>query len=61
MNNGRFTIILVIGLVLVGIGLAAFTVDQREMAIKLRFGEVVAEESLLRRIQRAVRRQRGER
>ncbi len=44
MNNGRFTIILVIGLVLVGVGLAAFTVDQREMAIKLRFGEVVAED-----------------
>ena len=41
MNNGRFTIIVIIGLVLVGIGLSAFTVNEREQAIKLRLGEVV--------------------
>jgi membrane protease subunit HflC len=41
MNNGRFSIIVVIGLVLVGIGLSAFTVNEREQAIKLRLGEVV--------------------
>ena len=41
MNNGRFSIIVVIGLVLVGVGLSAFTVNEREKAIKLRLGEVV--------------------
>ena len=41
MNNGRLSIIVVIGLVLVGIGLSAFTVNEREQAIKLRLGEVV--------------------
>ena len=41
MNSGRFSILVVIGLVLVGIGLSAFTVNEREQAIKLRLGEVV--------------------
>ena len=44
MNSGRFSILVVVGLVLVVAGLAAFTVDEREMAIKLQFGEVVAED-----------------
>ena len=44
MNSGRFSILVVVGLVLVVAGLAAFTVDERDMAIKLQFGEVVAED-----------------
>lgn len=43
MNSGRFSIVVVIGLILVVVGLSAFTVDERELAIKLQFGEVVAE------------------
>lgn len=41
MNNGRFTALVVVGLVLVAIGLSAFTVNERELAIKLRVGEIV--------------------
>ncbi len=41
MNSGKFSIVVVLGLVLVGIGLSAFTVNERELAIKLRLGEVV--------------------
>ncbi len=41
MNSGKFSIVVVVGLVLVGIGLSAFTVNERELAIKLRLGEVV--------------------
>ena len=44
MNSGRFSILVVVGLVLVVAGLAAFTVAERDMAIKLQFGEVVAED-----------------
>jgi membrane protease subunit HflC len=44
MNSGKFSIVVVVGLIFVVIGLAAFTVDEREMAIKLQFGEVVAED-----------------
>jgi membrane protease subunit HflC len=40
MNNARFGFAVVVGLVLVVIGLSAFTVNERELAIKLRFGEV---------------------
>ena len=40
MNNARFGMTVLIGLVLVAIGLSAFTVNERELAIKLRFGEV---------------------
>ena len=40
MNNTRFGITVLVGLVLVAIGLSAFTVNERELAIKLRFGEV---------------------
>lgn len=41
MNNLRFNVVVVTGLLLVGIGLSAFTVNQRELAIKLQVGEVV--------------------
>ncbi len=40
MNNTRFGILLGVGLVFVVIGLSAFTVNERELAIKLRFGEI---------------------
>lgn len=40
MNNARFGIAVFFGLTLVVIGLSAFTVNERELAIKLRFGEV---------------------
>jgi modulator of FtsH protease HflC len=41
MNGGRFAVVVIMGLVLVAIGLSAFTVNERELAIKLRLGEVV--------------------
>ena len=41
MNNARFAVMVLVGLVFVGIGLSAFTVNERELAIKLRLGEVV--------------------
>ena len=41
MSNGRFALLAVVGLVFVTLGLSAFTVNQRELAIKLRLGEVV--------------------
>lgn len=41
MTNGRFALLVIAGLVLVSIGLSAFTVNERELAIKLRVGEVV--------------------
>lgn len=40
MNNTRFGFFLAVGLIFVIIGLSAFTVNERELAIKLRFGEV---------------------
>jgi len=41
MSNGRFAAVVLLGLALVGIGLSAFTVNQRELAIKLQVGRVV--------------------
>ncbi|MEL6199145.1 MAG: protease modulator HflC [Pseudomonadota bacterium] len=41
MKSTVSSILVVLGLVLVGLGLTAFTVDEREHAIKLRFGEIV--------------------
>ena len=41
MNNSRFSVVIILGLVLVAIGLSAFTVNERELAIKLQVGEVV--------------------
>lgn len=41
MNNGRFMVIILLGVGLLAFGLTAFTVNERELAIKLRVGEVV--------------------
>jgi membrane protease subunit HflC len=41
MTGNKFTFVVIAGLLLVGIGLSAFTVNERELAIKLRLGEVV--------------------
>ncbi|MGI9270406.1 MAG: protease modulator HflC [Woeseiaceae bacterium] len=41
MNNGRFIGIIIVGLALLVFGLTAFTVNERELAIKLQVGEVV--------------------
>jgi len=43
MNNSRFPVVLIVGLIFVVIGLSAFTVNERELAIKLQVGEVVKE------------------
>ncbi len=42
MNSGRFGVFVLIGLAIVVAGLSLFTVNERELAIKLRVGEVVA-------------------
>jgi len=41
MNNSRFSIVVIVGLVFVVLGLSAFTVGERELAIKLQVGKVV--------------------
>lgn len=41
MNNGKFGGLVLAGLALVALGLSAFTVNERELAIKLQVGEVV--------------------
>lgn len=41
MNGSKFSGVVIVGLVLVAIGLCAFTVNERELAIKLQVGEVV--------------------
>jgi len=41
MNGSRFAFVVIIGLAFIGVGLSAFTVNERELAIKLRLGEVV--------------------
>lgn len=41
MTNGRLAILVLAGLVLVVLGLSAFTVNERELAIKLQVGQVV--------------------
>ena len=41
MTNGRFVVVIVFGLGLLVLGLTAFTVNERELAIKLQVGEVV--------------------
>jgi membrane protease subunit HflC len=41
MNNARFGILIIAGLLLVVLGLSAFTVNERELAIKLQVGQVV--------------------
>ncbi|MDH3430990.1 MAG: protease modulator HflC [Gammaproteobacteria bacterium] len=44
MTSGKFAFVVVLGLVFVAIGLSAFTVNERELAIKLQLGEVVQAE-----------------
>jgi membrane protease subunit HflC len=41
MNNSRFSAVVIFGIILVVIGLSAFTVGERELAIKLQVGKVV--------------------
>ena len=41
MKNATCRAVVVVGLIFVGIGLSAFTVNERELAIKLQVGEVV--------------------
>jgi membrane protease subunit HflC len=41
MSNLKFPAVVIVGLVVVVIGLSAFTVNERQLAIKLRVGEVV--------------------
>jgi membrane protease subunit HflC len=41
MNNLKFPAVVIVGLVIVVVGLSAFTVNERQLAIKLRVGEVV--------------------
>jgi membrane protease subunit HflC len=41
MSNKNFTLLVIIGLIFLGIGVAAFNVNERELAIKLRVGEIV--------------------
>lgn len=44
MNSSSFNIVVIIGLILVAIGLSAYTVNERELAIKLQVGEVISSE-----------------
>ncbi|MBT8092000.1 MAG: protease modulator HflC [Gammaproteobacteria bacterium] len=41
MNSGKFAGVVTLGVILVVLGLSAFTVDERELAIKLQLGQVV--------------------
>jgi membrane protease subunit HflC len=41
MNSGKFAVVVALGIILVVLGLSAFTVDERELAIKLQLGQVV--------------------
>lgn len=41
MSSNRFGAVVIIGLILVVVGLSAFTVNERELAIKLQVGEVI--------------------
>ena len=41
MNSGRFVVVIILGLGLLVFGLTAFTVNERELAIKLQVGKVV--------------------
>ncbi len=41
MSNARFIFLVLFGIALVVVGLSAFTVNERELAIRLRVGQVV--------------------
>jgi len=43
MNNGSFRAVVIVGLIFVVIGLSAFTVNERDLAIKLQVGQVVVD------------------
>jgi len=44
MNNSKFPIVVIVGLIFVLMGLSAFTVNERELAIKLQVGQVIDSE-----------------
>ena len=44
MNNSKFSFLVFAGLALIILGLSVFTVDERELAVKLKFGKVIASE-----------------
>jgi membrane protease subunit HflC len=41
MKNKNFTVLVIVGLLFLGIGLSAFTVNERELVIKLRVGQIM--------------------
>ena len=41
MKNKNFTVLVIVGLAFLGIGLSAFTVNERELVIKLRVGQII--------------------
>jgi membrane protease subunit HflC len=41
MTNVKFSLVVLLGIALIGVGVSAFTVTETELAIKLRLGEVV--------------------
>ena len=41
MTSNRFAFVVILGLIFVGLGLSAFVVNERELAIKLQLGQVV--------------------
>jgi membrane protease subunit HflC len=41
MSSNRFAVVVIIGLIIAVVGLSAFTVNERELAIKLQVGEVI--------------------
>jgi membrane protease subunit HflC len=41
MNNRNLNVLVIVGLLFLGIGLAAFTVNERELVIKLRVGQII--------------------
>ena len=41
MTNGKLSLVVLFGIALIGVGVSAFTVDETELAIKLRLGEVI--------------------
>jgi membrane protease subunit HflC len=41
MTNAKFSLVVLLGIALIGVGVSAFTITETELAIKLRLGEVV--------------------
>ncbi len=42
MSNSKFPVLVIIALIVIGVALSAFTVNERDLAIKLRVGQVVS-------------------